>query len=109
MERAGAMATYNASLIGPLVAELSETRIRLVAQAEEIGSLRAQLDAAQQTIKALQAPKPQESPVASNPGPIGENTPREPSEPPSPTPMPPTPNGSGRTAWWRRWLEAIYG
>jgi hypothetical protein len=62
-----------------------------------------QLDAAQQTIRALQAPEPPETPIASNPGPIGEKPPREPSEPSSPAPMPPTPDGSGRAPWWRRW------
>jgi hypothetical protein len=63
-----------------------------------------QLDAAQQTIRALQAP---ETPIARNLGAIDETPPSEPSGPPSPAPMPPSPNGSARASWWRRltgWL-----
>jgi hypothetical protein len=87
MERAGAMAVYNASLIAPLVAELSETRVRLVAQAEEVGSLRAQLAAANERIRMLESPEPEPTPI--------------------PEPTPPGPDGREPQGWWARviaWL-----
>jgi excisionase family DNA binding protein len=70
--------------------------------AGQVGYLRAQLDAARQTIRALEAPNPQESPITQNLGPISPDPTPEPSEPPSPAPLPPTPNGRGRAPWWRR-------
>ena len=39
LERAEALARYNEALIAPLVAELAETRVRMVAQADRIADL----------------------------------------------------------------------
>ena len=54
---------YSAALLAPLVAELAETRVRLLGQADriagqadEIGSLRAQLEQARSELRALKAP-----------------------------------------------------
>jgi hypothetical protein len=85
-------------LVGELQAK-AEASAMWQARAELLAH---QLDAAQQTIRALEAPKSQESAVASNLGPIEPDPPREPSVPLSPAPMPPTSNG--KVPWWRRWF-----
>jgi excisionase family DNA binding protein len=93
-DRAEAMASYNAALLAPLVAELSRTRGQLVEQAEEIGHLRAQLEDARAQL-ALSAPTnaPQSHEdareTASPGGAVQEST--------------PAPSGP----WWRRLWDGL--
>jgi hypothetical protein len=95
--RAEAMATYTRSLLEPLVSRLAEQERTIREQAEELGRLR-------ERVAMLDSPNPHQSAIAAN---LTAQTPDppagEPSEPPSPAPMPPTSNGSGRAPWWRRW------
>jgi hypothetical protein len=98
-----AMIAYTRSLLEPLVAALERSQSRTAELERENGELTARLTAAEERLRMLETPNPQESPITRNPGPIDRDPPREPSEPPSPAPMPPSPNGSGRAPWWRRW------
>jgi hypothetical protein len=98
------MAAYTRSILEPLVARLAEQEVIIRGQAETVGSLRAQLAAAEARIHSLEA---LQSPIASNLRAHGPEPNPEPSEPPrrpepsAPAPIPPQPNG--HTAWWRRW------
>jgi excisionase family DNA binding protein len=91
--RAEAMAEYSAKLLEPLVAKLAE-------QAEDIGRLRAQLERAHDTIRALEAPRevPADAPESHTAG-------RETASPggavQEPAPAPPP--------WWRRVWAALAG
>jgi excisionase family DNA binding protein len=60
------------------------------------------LDESRERIRMLEAPKPHQSPITQNLGPIEPELPAEPSVPLSPAPMPPTSNG--KVPWWRRWF-----
>jgi hypothetical protein len=84
------MAAYSTALLAPLVAELSTTRVRLVEQAETIGSLRAQLAAAEEWIHSLEAlQQPQEGPPEA----------RRTAQDPDPTMW----GTETPITWWRRW------
>ena len=85
-----ALAAWMSSVLEPLVTELSVSRQQLVAQAEQIGTLRAERDAARQALAA--AARPESSPD----GPGSTETDRTTTEPP------------GRlSALWLRWWLAL--
>ena len=107
--RAEAMATYTRSLLEPLVARLAEQEQIIREQAEQIGSLRAQLAAAEDRLTRPAVQNAQQGPSAPNLGAQpGEPTPPEPSDPPAEPPPPlaldPLPP---KPTWWRRWWPAI--
>jgi excisionase family DNA binding protein len=85
-----------------LVAQLHD-EVRRYAEAAAVWQARAML--LEDRVKALQAPQSHQTREASNLTAEGPDPPRrEPSDPPSPAPLPPTSNGSGRAPWWRRWV-----
>jgi excisionase family DNA binding protein len=96
--RAEAMATYTRSLLEPLVNRLAEQERTIRDQAEELGRLR-------ERVATLQAPESHQTREASNLTAHAPDPPTEPSEPPSPAPMPSTSNGSEHAPWWRRWVD----
>jgi excisionase family DNA binding protein len=98
-----AMIAYTRSLLEPLVAALERSQSRTAELERENGELTAHLTAAEDRLRMLETPNPQESPITRNLGPIEPDPPSEPPEPPSPAPIEPTSNGSGRAPWWRRW------
>lgn len=78
-QQAEALATYAAAILAPVLAELATARAQLVAQAEELGTLRERLAAAEAQSKA--SPEANESP-----GPPAEAS----------------PPWWARLVWWRR-------
>jgi len=93
-----------------LIGRLQEENRDLAGQ---LGYVRAQLAAAEDRVRALEAPRlPQDAPessVALNLGAQPDEPTTEPSEPLStrvPAPIPPGQNGS---SWWRRWWAVIAG
>lgn len=56
LERANAMAEYNTKLVAPWVAQVTELHTAVIAQAEEIGKLKARLEAANERIAQLEEP-----------------------------------------------------
>ena len=80
------MAAWSAAIMAPIMAELAASRQVIVAQAETIGQLRAELAAAR-------APeRPQEARETAE----GSDPIQEPAPPPE-------------APWGRRWLAAVYG
>jgi excisionase family DNA binding protein len=100
-------APYLADLVRELTADAmakAESAAMWQARAEVLAH---QLDAAQQTIRVLQAPQSHQTHEDPNLTAEGPDPPSEPSEPPSPAPIEPTSNGQHRVRWWRRltgWL-----
>ena len=94
-----------------LIGRLQEENRDLAGQ---LGYVRAQLAAAEDRVRALEAPRlPQDAPVSATASNLtardDEPTtePSEPSSPPVPAPIPPSPNGS--RPWWRRWAVLVTG
>jgi excisionase family DNA binding protein len=100
-------APYLAELVRELTADAiakAEAAAMWQARAELLAH---QLAQAEGRVRMLEAPEPQETPVAANLTAQSPDPPREPPEPRSPAPIESSPNGSGRAPWWRRltgWL-----
>jgi excisionase family DNA binding protein len=96
VERSTALAAYNAQLLGPLTLVIERQQDTIRQQAEQIGSLRAQLAAAEERIRGLDAPRPREG---QDPGDGAVQ---------ASTRASPRPGPDGRS-WWQRWWAALLG
>ena len=90
-----------------LVGRLQEENRNLAGQ---LGYVQAKLHQAEDTIRALEAPRSHQTPTAGRETAEAPDPPSEPSElipaaSPVPQPIPPEPNGG--SPWWRRWWAAL--
>ena len=92
-----------------LVGRLQEENRNLAGQ---LGYVQAKLHQAEDTIRALEAPRSHQTATDARETAEGLGLPSAPSEPPwepSPAPMPILPQPNGGSPWWRRWWRLWSG
>jgi len=105
-----ALSASTAIEAGHLAALVRDLQAELLRRSEAAAMWQARAEMLGHQLRALEAPRPHQTPTAANLTAEAPDPPSESPEPipaPSPVPQPTPPQPNGGSPWWRRWWAAL--